>query len=135
MILKVYATPESMKTRALTHATSMVVLSPDSFRAELKETLKQAQHLYNMPGKPLRIRMMTANNLAEAVKLTKMSARKYLLYRNPKFGGCDTGEQLFTQHLPLLKSLYMINSTFDIRNLENLPRVYPKSCVNLQSSV
>ena len=152
VILKVYATPESMKTWALAHATSMVVLSPESFRAELKETLDQARRLYTMTGKPLRIRMMTAKNLAEAVKLTKMSARKSLLYRNPKFGGlmtritgqepvdtslltkisdltgislggCDTGDQIFTQHFPLLKSLYMINSTFDIRNLENLPNL------------
>ena len=152
VILKVYATPESMETWALAHATSMVVISPEWFREKLKETLSQAQRLYNMTGKPLRVRLMTANSLAEAVKLTKMSARKDLQYRNRKFDGfltrlsvqepvdtslltkisdltriimegCDTGDQLFTQHFPMLKGLYMTNSTFDIRNLENLPNL------------
>lgn len=80
VILSVKATRESMKTWAFSHAQTMVVISPDDFQKEIRESLSEAQRMYRITGKPLQIRLLHSKNFEEAVRLTKKSARKRIVY-------------------------------------------------------
>ena len=80
VILRVRTTRESMKAWAFMHAGSIVVLSPEDFRKEIMESLSEARRLYQVAGKPPMLRIMTAKDFAEAIRFTRNSARKRLIY-------------------------------------------------------
>ena len=85
VILSVKATRESMKAWSFTHADRMVVISPEDFRNEIKESLSEAQRMYRITGKPLQVQLLNARNFEEAVRLTKKSARKRIIYRGREY--------------------------------------------------
>ena len=80
IILSVKATRESMKSWAFTHAGSMVVISPDDFRKDIADSLKDSERLYRVTGKPLHIRVFTAKDFAEAIRFSKKRTGKTIIY-------------------------------------------------------
>lgn len=80
IILSVKATRESMKSWAFTHAGSMVVISPDDFRKDIADSLKDSERLYRVTGKPLHVRVFTAKDFAEAIRFSKKRTGKTIIY-------------------------------------------------------
>ena len=136
VILAVRATRESMKAWAFTQAERMVVIAPDDFRKEISASLREAGRLYQVTGKPLHLRIFTAKDLAEAVRFTRQTARKSLIYHGHgnrrekerislaellkipdltalKLTDCILEQTEILRQLPMLNRLGIVNCEFD----------------------
>ena len=80
VIVIVRTTREAMKAWAFTHAGSMVVISPEDFRTEISESLKEAQRLYEITGKPLSLRIFRAKDFSEAIRFSQKRSEKTVLH-------------------------------------------------------
>ena len=90
IILSVKATRESMKSWAFTHAGSMVVISPDVFRKDIADSLKDAELLYRVTGKPIQHRIWSARSFSEAVRFAKIAAGKKVVYHGSSFRNLES---------------------------------------------
>lgn len=86
IILSVKATRESMKAWAFSHSGSLVVISPESIRKEIAESLDAAKRLYRIAGQPLHYRMYSSNSFERSVEISQKSAAKALVYRSHAHG-------------------------------------------------
>ena len=76
----VETTHDAMVAWAVTHADSVVVISPKSVREEIVQALRAAEHTYFKTGKPSFIRAFTALTIDEALREVRNAGRRYLRY-------------------------------------------------------
>ena len=79
-LVSVRTTREAVKSWAVFHADSVVVIKPQDLRDEIAEALKTAEHTYLKSGKPSRIRSWIARSLDEAIREVKNAGKKAVHY-------------------------------------------------------
>ncbi|WP_019680611.1 DarT1-associated NADAR antitoxin family protein [Ruminococcus flavefaciens] len=72
-LISVRTTREAMKSWAVFHANSIVVVKPQELRDEIVASLQIAQHKYNKTGKRARVRSIIAKSLDEAIREDKIA--------------------------------------------------------------
>lgn len=79
-MITVRTTREAMKSWAIIHADSIVVVNPDDFREEIVEAFNNAEYTYHKTGKPSRIRSFIARSLDDSIREAKISEMKKVRY-------------------------------------------------------
>lgn len=147
-LITVRTTREAMKSWAIIHADSIVVVDPEDFREEIVEAFDNAEYTYRKTGKPSRIRSLIARSLDDSIREAKISGMMNVRYaghsKNRELEMIDIGkfdlealehlslsycrvccsekDTLFTQ----LHSISLMNCIFDtsvFRHLPNLDRI------------
>ncbi len=79
-LISVRTTREAMKSWAVFHADSIVVVKPQDLRDEIVDSLKIAQHTYLKTGKSAMIRSRIAKSLDEAIREMKNAGKNIIIY-------------------------------------------------------
>ena len=79
-LISVRTTREAMKSWAVFHAGSIVVVKPQELRDEIVDSLQIAQHIYSKTGKRARVRSMIAKSLDEAICEDKIAGINNVRY-------------------------------------------------------
>ncbi len=79
-MITVRTTREAMKSWAIIHADSIVVVKPEDFREEIVEAFDNAKYTYHKTGKPSRIRSFIARSLNDSIREAKISKMKKVRY-------------------------------------------------------